>query len=98
MLLDIIFKYCIDLRGFFIDPLYLVYNYAKHETPILCIFKFQWPFGTQMELGFSGVTILPEQKYDKKKHTWRPMRLKRALVAQARSQATPPRLVCPSCP
>jgi hypothetical protein len=44
--------FCIDLRGFFIDPLYLVYNFAEHETPVLCIFKFHAPSGTQMELGF----------------------------------------------
>jgi hypothetical protein len=41
----------LDLRGFFIDPLYLVYNFAEQETPV-CIFKFHGPFGTQTELGF----------------------------------------------
>jgi hypothetical protein len=43
---------CIDLWGFFISPPYLGYNSAKHETPDLCIFKFQGPSRTQTELGF----------------------------------------------
>jgi hypothetical protein len=50
MLLDIIFMFCIDLHGFSIGPLYLVYNYAEHETPVLHIFKFMGSSGTQMEL------------------------------------------------
>jgi hypothetical protein len=52
MLSDVIFMFCIDLQGFSIDSLYLVYNSAKQETPILCIFKFQGLSGTQMELGY----------------------------------------------
>ena len=41
------------LWGFSIDPLYLVDNSAEQENPILCIFKFQRPYGTQKDLGFS---------------------------------------------
>jgi hypothetical protein len=44
--------FCIDLWGLSIDPLYLVYNYAEHETPVLCFFKFHGLSGTQTELGF----------------------------------------------
>jgi hypothetical protein len=41
-----------SFRGIFIDLLYLVYSFAEQETPMLCIFKFQGPSGTQTELGF----------------------------------------------
>ena len=44
--------FCIDLWGFTNDSLYLVYNSAEQENPVLCIFKFQGPYGTQMDLGF----------------------------------------------
>jgi len=44
--------FCIDLWGFSVDPLSLVYNSAEQENPVLCIFKFQGPYGTQMDLGF----------------------------------------------
>jgi hypothetical protein len=37
----------IDLRGFSIDPIYLVYNSVEQETPILRISKFQRASGTQ---------------------------------------------------
>jgi hypothetical protein len=40
------------LRGFSIDPPYLVYKSIEHETPVLRIFNFQRPSGTQTELGF----------------------------------------------
>jgi hypothetical protein len=59
MLLDIIFMFYIDLRGFFIDPLYLVYNFAEQETLVLCIFKFHKPSKTQMELGFFWCNNFP---------------------------------------
>jgi hypothetical protein len=62
MLLDVTFMSCIDLWRFFIDPLYLVYNSAEHETPVSCIFKFQGPFGTQMELGFFWRNYFPGTK------------------------------------
>ena len=42
----------IDLWGFTNDPLYLVYNSAEQENPVLCIFHFQRPIRSQIELGF----------------------------------------------
>ena len=42
----------IDLWGFFINPLSLVYNSAEQETFVFGIFKFQGPYGTQIGLGF----------------------------------------------
>ena len=42
----------IDLWGFTNDPLYLVYNSAEQEFPVLCIFHFQRPIRSQIELGF----------------------------------------------
>ena len=44
--------FCIDLWGLSVDPLSLVYNSTEHENPVLCIFKFQGPYGTQTDLGF----------------------------------------------
>jgi hypothetical protein len=44
--------FCIVLRGFSIDPLYLVYNSIEQEAPVLHIFKFHGPSGTQTELIF----------------------------------------------
>jgi hypothetical protein len=54
--------FCIDLWGFYINPLSLVYNSAKQETPILRIFKFQGTSGTQTELDFFGINIFPGQR------------------------------------
>jgi hypothetical protein len=62
--------FCIDLWEFFIDPLYLVYNYA------MFFFKFQGPFRTQTELGFFWITIFLKQEHEKKKHTSGPTRPK----------------------
>jgi hypothetical protein len=45
---------CTDLWGFSIDPPYFGYNPAEHENPILCIFTFQKPSWTQIDLGFLG--------------------------------------------
>jgi hypothetical protein len=42
----------IDLWRFTDDPLYLVYNSAEEEFPVLCIFHFQIPIRSQIELGF----------------------------------------------
>jgi hypothetical protein len=42
--------------GIFINPPYLGYNSAEHETPVLHIFKFQGPSRTQTK-DFSGITI-----------------------------------------
>ncbi len=42
----------IDLWGFTNDPLYLGYNSAEQENPVLCIFHFQRPIQSQIELGF----------------------------------------------
>ena len=42
----------IDLWGFTNDPLYLVYNSAEQENPVLCIFHFQRPIRSQIDLGF----------------------------------------------
>jgi hypothetical protein len=61
--------FCIDLWGLSIDPLYLVYNSAEQQTPILCIFKFQGPSGTQTELGFFWRNYFLEQEHEKKKQT-----------------------------
>jgi hypothetical protein len=54
--------FCIDLRGFSFDPLYLVYNSAEQKTPVLCIFKFQGPSGTQTKLGFFWRYYFPEER------------------------------------
>ena len=40
------------LWGFSLNTLSLVYNSAEQENIVLCIFKFQGPYGTQMDLGF----------------------------------------------
>jgi hypothetical protein len=52
MLLDVIIMFCIDLWGFPIDPLYLGYNFAEQETPILCILMLEGPSRTQTEREF----------------------------------------------
>ena len=44
----------IDLWGFTNDPLYLGYNSAGQENPVLRIFHFQGPIQSQIELGFWG--------------------------------------------
>jgi hypothetical protein len=46
---------------FSIDPLYFGYNYAKQENPVLCIFMFQEPSRTQIDLGFLGINILSQE-------------------------------------
>jgi hypothetical protein len=43
-----------DLWGFYIDPPYFGYNFAKQENPVLRIFMFQGPSWTQIDLGFFG--------------------------------------------
>jgi hypothetical protein len=47
------------LWGFSIDTLSLVYNYAEQETPILCIFKYQGPYGTQTDRVFFWSQYFP---------------------------------------
>ena len=42
----------IDLWGFTNDPLYLGYNAAEQENPVLCIFHFQRPIRSQIDLRF----------------------------------------------
>jgi hypothetical protein len=42
----------IDLWGFANDPLYLGYNVAEQENPVLCIFHFQRPIWSQIDLKF----------------------------------------------
>ena len=42
----------IDFWGFSNDPLYLGYNSAEQENPVLCIFNFQEPSRTQKDLEF----------------------------------------------
>ena len=44
----------IDLWGFTNDPLYLGYNSAEQENPVLYIFHFQRPIQSQIELAFLG--------------------------------------------
>jgi hypothetical protein len=61
--------FCINLWGFSIDPLLLVYNSAEHETPVLCIFKFQVPYGTQTERKlFAESIFFLEIQYEDKKY------------------------------
>jgi hypothetical protein len=38
--------------GISIDPPYFDCNSAEQKNPILCIFTFQEPFRTQIDLGF----------------------------------------------
>jgi hypothetical protein len=42
----------IDLWGFINDPLYLVYNSAEEEFHVLCIFHFEKPIRSQIDLRF----------------------------------------------
>jgi hypothetical protein len=42
----------IDLWGFTNDPLYLIYKSIEQKFLVLCIFHFQRPIGSQIELGF----------------------------------------------
>jgi hypothetical protein len=52
MLLVVIIVICNDLWGFSIDPPYFGYNFAEQEDPVLCIFTFQEPSQTQIDLRF----------------------------------------------
>jgi hypothetical protein len=62
MLLDFIIMICNDLWGFSIDPLNFGYNSVEQETPVLCIFTFQEPCRTQIDLGFFlSVNILSRE-------------------------------------
>jgi hypothetical protein len=45
------FMFCIDLWGFSIDPIYLVYNSSEQETLCYVFFKFRGPSGTLTEIG-----------------------------------------------
>ena len=54
----------IDFWGFTNDPLYLVYNSAGQENPVLGIFNFQGPKRSQMDLGFF------EDYFFMKTNTW----------------------------
>jgi len=54
----------IDFWGFTNDPLYLVYNSAGQENPVLRIFNFQGPKRSQMDLGFF------EDYFFMKTNTW----------------------------
>ena len=54
----------IDFWGFSNDPLYLGYNSAEQENPVLCIFNFQGPLRTQKDLGFF------EDYFFMKANTW----------------------------
>ena len=55
MLLDVICMFYNVLWGFSMNPLLLVYNSTEQESPVLCIFKFQGPYGTQMDLGWLNI-------------------------------------------
>jgi hypothetical protein len=44
--------FSIDLWGFFIDLLLLIYNSTEQETLVLSFFTFQGFSGTQTKLGF----------------------------------------------
>jgi hypothetical protein len=50
--------FCIDLRGFSINPPYFGYNSAEQEIPILCILTFQGLSETQIDRGFFGIPII----------------------------------------
>jgi hypothetical protein len=53
--------FCIDLWGFSIDPLLLVYNFAKQETPVLSILlSFRDLPEHKRSYDFSGVNIFPK--------------------------------------
>jgi hypothetical protein len=52
---------CNDLCGFSIDPHYFCYNSAQQENPVLCIFMFQEPSRTQIDLRFFGIKILSRE-------------------------------------
>ena len=52
ILFNVISMFYIDFWGFSNDPLYLGYNSAEQENPVLCIFNFQGPSWTQKDLGF----------------------------------------------
>jgi hypothetical protein len=52
MLLVVIIIFYNILWGFSIDSPYFGYNSAGQENSVLCIFKFQEPSRTQIDLGF----------------------------------------------
>jgi hypothetical protein len=52
MLLVVIIMICNDSWGFSIDPPYFGYNSAEQENHVLCIFTFQEPSHTQIDLKF----------------------------------------------
>ena len=52
ILFTVISMFYIDFGDFPNDPLYLGYNSAEQENPVLCIFDFQGPSGTQKDIGF----------------------------------------------
>jgi hypothetical protein len=58
MLSTVISIFYIDFGGFTNDPLYLGYNSTEQETPVLCIFNFQWPSWIQKDLGFFRSILL----------------------------------------
>jgi hypothetical protein len=52
MLLVVIIMICNDLWEFSFDPPYFGYNSTEQENPVLCIFMFQEPSRTQIDLRF----------------------------------------------
>ena len=52
ILFNVTSMFYIDFWGFSKVSLYLGYNSAEQENPVLCIFNFQGPSRTQKDLGF----------------------------------------------
>jgi len=61
ILFTVISMFYIDFWGFTNDPLYLGYNSAEQENPVLCIFNFQGPSRTQKDLEFSRIVFSSRQ-------------------------------------
>jgi hypothetical protein len=84
----------IDLWGFSIDPLYLVYSSTKQEL-LFCVFlsfrTFQNSNGARI---FLELISFPDKEHEKKNHTRGPTRPRQAQVAHALAQVMPPCLVC----
>ena len=97
ILFTVISIFYIDFWGFSNDPLYLGYNSAEQENPVLCIFDFQGPSRTQKDLGFFfGAVFHQDEGLEHLDLTRGLTRPERAPVAWHSRGIAPPTLVRPS--
>jgi hypothetical protein len=86
--------FCIDLWGFSIDPLLLVYNSIEQKPCVeyfFCILGNFW--NSNWARIFPMSIFFPKRQHEKKKHTWGAPRPKWAQVVRAPGLAAPHCLV-----